>query len=266
MAEVRRAVWLYRRCLGAQLRSTLEYEADFWIMAVAALLTQGVGFVFLWAIFRSIPRINGWAFWDVVLIYSLVVISEGVAVLLGQGIWSLATTVNLGGFDALLMRPYSPLLQVLSSQVGMNGLGNLALGGGLLVGALMHVDVDWSPGRVALGLVLLVSASLVKVGLNIVTNCAAFWLRSPWSMFAFSMHNFGELARFPITIYGPLVRLALTLVLPYAFMSYFPAAAVLSTGSAPWVGLLTPLVAVYCLVLGARVFRAGVARYESSGN
>lgn len=266
MAELRRSVWLYRRCLGAHLRSTLEYEADFWIMSVAALLTQGVGFIFLWAIFRTIPEINGWQFWDVALIYSLVVLSEGVAVLFGQGIWSLAMIVNLGGFDALLVRPYSPLLQVLSSQVGMNGLGNVALGGGMLVGALVHVDIAWSPALVGLGVVLLVSATLVKVGLNVVTNCAAFWLRTPWSMFAFSMHTFGELARFPITIYGPLVRLALTLVLPYAFMSYFPAGVVLSTGNAPWVGLLTPVVAVYCLVLGSRVFRAGVARYESSGH
>lgn len=266
MAELRRAVWLYRRCLGAHLRSTLEYEADFWIMSVAALLTQGVGFIFLWAIFRAIPEINGWQFWDVVLIYSLVVLSEGVAVLLGQGIWSLSMIVNFGGFDALLVRPFSPLLQVLSSQIGMNGLGNVLLGGGLLVGAVAHVDVDWSPGLVALGVVLLVSAPLVKVGLNVLTNCAAFWLRTPWSMFAFSMHTFGELARFPITIYGPLVRLALTLVLPYAFMSYFPAGVVLSTGTAPWVGLLTPVAAVYCLALGAWAFRAGVARYESSGH
>ncbi len=257
---------MYRRCLGAHLRSTLEYERDFWILAVAALLTQGTGLIFLWTVFRSIPEINGWAFWDVALIYSLVVLSEGVAVLVGQGIWSLSMTVNLGNFDALLVRPFSPLLQVLSSQVGMNGLGNLALGGGLLLASLMHIDVPWSPGLVGLGIVLFMGAPFVKIGLNIVTNCAAFWLRTPWSMFAFSMHTFGELARFPITIYGPLVQLVLTLVLPYAFVSYFPASVVLSAGTYPWVGLLTPLVAAYCLFVGARVFRAGVARYESSGH
>ena len=66
---MRRNLWLYRRCLGAQLRATLEYEGDFWIMSVAALLTQGMGFVFLWAIFRAIPQINGWRFWDVVFFF-----------------------------------------------------------------------------------------------------------------------------------------------------------------------------------------------------
>jgi ABC-2 type transport system permease protein len=266
VVEVRRSLRLYRRLLGAHVRATLEYEADFWIMSVSAVLVQGIGVLFLWAIFRSIPEINGWQFWDVVLIYSMVVIAEGLSVLLAQGAWTLAVTVNFGQLDALLLRPYSPVLQVLSSQVGMNGLGNLVLGGALVGIAAGHVDVQWNAGLVALGVVLVIAATGVKIGLNLLTNCAAFWLRSPYSMFAFSMHTFGELARFPITIYGLGVRIVLTAVLPYAFMSYFPAAAVLSDGAARWLGLLTPVVAVYCLWLGARVFRFGLARYESSGH
>jgi len=265
VARFRRAAWLYRRFLGAHLRSTLEYEADFWIMSVAAVLAQGVGVIFLWAIFESIPEINGWQFWDIALIYALVVMSEGLSVLFAQGAWTMSFVVNLGGFDALLVRPFSPLLQVLSSQIGMNGLGNCALGAGLLIGAATHVDVDWSPATVALGLLLVVSAALVKVGLNTATNASAFWIKTPWSMFGFSMHTFGELARFPITIYGVGVRLALAVVLPYAFMSYFPASAVLSTGVAHWLGFLTPLVALYCLAMGAYVFRRGTLRYESTG-
>ncbi len=266
MAELRRKLWLYRRLLGAHVRATLEYEADFWIMSLSAVLVQGIGVVFLWAIFRSIPRINGWQFWDVVLIYALVVVAEGLSVLFAQGAWTMAVTVNLGQLDALLVRPYPPVLQVLGSQVGMNGLGNLVLGGALLFAATSHVDVVWNAGRLALTVLLVISAAGVKVGLNLLTNCAAFWLRSPYSMFAFSMHSLGELARFPITIYGLVVRIAITAVLPYAFMSYFPAAAVLSAGTARWLGLLTPAVAVYCLWLGVAVFRHGLSRYESSGN
>ena len=266
VAELRRNIWLYRRSLGAHFRSTLEYEADFWIMSVAAIFSQGVGVAFLWAIFRAVPDINGWRFWDIVFIYSLVAIGEGIAVIFGQGVWSLSVIVKFGGFDAFLVRPFSPLLQVMSSQIGMNGLGNMALGGILLVASLTHIDVAWTPSVVAMAFVLLLSAPLVKVGLNIVTNCAAFWLKTPWSMFAFAMHSFGELARYPITIYGPAIRLVLSVVLPYAFMSFYPATSITSRGSAPWIGYLTPLVAVYCLYLGVRVFRLGVSRYESAGH
>jgi len=266
LARLRRAAWLYRRCLGAHLRSVLEYERDFWVLSIAAVLTQGVGLIFLSAVFRAIPRFEGWQFWDVALIYSLVAVAEGVSVLLAQGAWTLAWTVNTGELDPLLVRPFSPALQVLSSQVGMNGFGNLAVGGGLLVAAVTHLDVDWTPSRVALGVILLVSAVLTKIGLNFVTNCTAFWLKSPFSMFAFAMHTLGELARFPLTIYNVGVQVVLTLVLPYAFMSYLPATALLRRTSLWPVGLLTPLVAVYTLLLGAWLFRRGLRRYESSGH
>jgi len=266
LGGIRRAIWLYRRCLGAQIRSTMEYESDFWLLAATAVLSQGVGVIFLWAVFRSIPEINGWRIWDVVLMYSLVVVAEGVGSLFAEGSWSMAWVVNLGLLDAILVRPYSPVLQVLSSQVGMNGLGNLALGFGLLGTSLTHVDVDWSPGRVLFSLVLLLSATLVKLGLNLATACAAFWLRTPTSMFPFSMHTLGELTRFPLTIYSLGVQLFLSLALPFAFMSFYPATAVLGRGVNPWLGALTPLVAVYCCTMGAWIFHRGLRRYESSGH
>lgn len=265
MARLRWLLRIYARCLGAHVRSSLEYEHDFWIMSVAAVLTQGVGVIFLWAIFSTIPAINGWQFWEVVLIYSLVVIAEGVSVLLAQGVWSLAPTVNFGELDAVLVRPYPPVLQVLSAEVGMNGLGNVGLGFALLVGSVAHVDVRWTASRIVLGIILLVSACAVKIGLNLATNAVAFWIRSPWSMVPFSLHTLGELTRYPLTIYSLGVRLALSVVLPYAFMSFFPATAILGRGPVPWLGYLTPVLAIYCLALGIGVFNLGLRRYESTG-
>ncbi len=265
LAGAYRAAWLYGRCLRAHLRSTLEYEADFWIMSVTAVVSQGIGVVFLWAIFRRIPVINGWPFWDVVLIYSLVVIAEGISQLFTQGTWNLARVVNTGGLDPVLIRPYSAVLQILSSEVGMNGLGNMALGIGLLTGALTHVHVHWSVWHAAWAVALLISAALVKIGLNLVTNSAAFWLKTPYSMFPFSMHALGELTRFPLTIYSTAIQFFLSVLMPFAFMSFFPATSVLGDRAPAWAGFLTPVVAAYCLFLGVCVFRLGLRRYESSG-
>ncbi len=60
------------------------------------------------------------------------------------------------------------------------------------------------------------------------------------------------------------MRLVLSLVLPYAFMGYFPATAVLSLGDAPWLGLPTPVAAVWCPLLGRWAFHRGPSRYEKS--
>lgn len=266
VARIRRNVWLYRRALGAHARAVLEYEADFWLMAVAAVMTQAVGLIFLWTVFRRIPQINGWGFWEIVLIYALVYVAEGAGSLFFQGTWMLAWQINQGELDRALVRPYSPVLQVMSSEVGFNGLGNMTMGVALIVTALAHLEIDWSPWRVLLALVLLASAVCVKLGLNLASNASAFWIQAPFSTFAFSLHSLGELTRFPIGIYSTVIQGLVTLVLPFAFMSFFPAAALLDHGHIAWVGLLTPVVAAYTLGVGVWIFRVGLRRYESAGN
>ena len=72
--------------------------------------------------------------------------------------------------------------------------------------------------------------------------------------------------RYPITIYAVGVQTVVSLVVPFAFISFFPAAAIFEKGSWQWVGLATPLVALYCVTMAAFIFRRGLARYESAGN
>lgn len=259
-------VWFYRRSLGAHLRAAVEYEADFWLLVVAAVLTQLVGLVFLGAIFARVPHLNGWRFADVVMIFSLVVIAEGVGSLFFEGTWRLAWRVNQGELDYLLVRPYPVVLQVMSGDPGLNGVGNLVTGGAMLGWALTRVDVRWSPALVLGAVVLFVSAITIRVSINLATNASVFWLGGPFSTFAFAMHQVGDLARYPLTVYAIGIRVILTVFMPFAFVSFFPASAILGTGRFGWVGWLTPLVALYCLGVAGFVFRRGLRRYEGAGS
>jgi len=263
---VRRTLWLYRRALGAHLRAALQYESDFWILVVAAMLMQVVGVVFLGAIFSKIPTLHGWSFWDVVLIYAMVTIAEGVGSLFFEGMWRLAWRINQGELDYFLVRPYPVVLQVLSADIGLNGIGNLTSGAILLGLGLAHAHLQWSVGTALLAIALIVSAICVKLAISLATTAASFWLSGPFSVFAYAMHQVGDLARYPITIYGAGLRIAIGLVVPFAFVSFFPISALLGHGDFSWLGLLTPLVAAYCVVVAGQLFRRGLRRYESAGN
>jgi len=274
-SRIGRPVALYARCLAVQIKAVLEYQADFWILMMSSVLMNLVGFVFLWTIFSKIPDVNGWSFWQVVVIYALVIVAEGVGSLFFEGAWNLAFLVNRGELDFMLLRPMSPIAQVMSCAIGMNGLGNLLLGGTLIGISLNHLAIHWTAARIALALVLLVSAIAVKIGLNLATNASAFWIQSPFGAFAYSMHQLGDLARYPITIYALTVQALITVAVPFAFVSFFPAAAVFSKNDwrvggvelpLRWIGLATPLVAAYCLWMGVFLFRRGLRRYESAGN
>ena len=257
---------LYFRLLGAHGRALLEYETDFWIMAVATAFMQVVNIVFLAALFARVPQINGWTFWLVVVMFGMVSLAEGVSSLLSQGVWNLARLIDQGELDYLLVRPYPVVLQVTSSEIATQGLSYTILGG-LMVGvALGHIHVDWTLWRVLFGIVLLAGAIAIKMAINLSTNAVSFWLPSATSMFAVAMNRAGELARFPLSVYPLALKAVLGFVVPFAFISYFPVASLAGTGPSRWTGLLTPLVAVYCVVVALTVFRRGLRRYESAGN
>lgn len=256
---------LYPRFLAIHLRGAMEYKADFWIMMAAAVLTQAVSVVVLTAVFHLIPQLHGWSFWPIVIMFGMVAVGEGVGSLCFEGMWRTAWLINQGDLDYMLVRPYPVLLQVTSSEIGLNGMGNLTTGGAMLVLGIWHSRIHWTPAAVVVGLVLLVSGIAVKVAVSLATNAASFWTAGPSPLFAMAIHQAGELTRYPLTLFPAPLRLLLSTVLPFAFVGYFPAE-YLTGAHALWIALVSPCVAAGCLLLAARVFRRGLLRYESTGS
>ena len=266
LRPARRLVYLYFRCLGQQMKAILAYEADFLVLVFSAFLVQIAGFAFIWTIFQRIPSINGWTFWQVVMMYALIFVTEGVGSLFFEGTWRVAQQVYNGQFDQVLLRPVSPIVQVLAGAVGFNGLGNIMTGGVLMAISLANVPVEWTPSRVLFLVILFISAATIRVSINLATAASAFWVRSPWSMVPMFVHQLGEFAKYPITIYSLGVQALIVIAVPFAFVSFFPTAFLfgMDAWSAP--GLLTPLVAIYCVLFAVWIFRHGLRRYESTGH
>jgi ABC-2 type transport system permease protein len=263
---LRRPLYLYFRCLSQQMKAIMAYEADFVVLMLSAVLVQVSGLAFIWAIFQRIPDVNGWTFWQVVMMYALVFVTEGVGSLFFEGTWRLNWLIYSGQFDQVLTRPLSPIVQVLAGAVGFNGLGNLVTGFVLVAMALANVPLEWTPGRILFLVVLVISASAIRVSINLASAASAFWIRSPWSMFSFAVHRMSEFAKYPISIYALAVQAFIVVAVPFAFVSFFPTAFVFGVDAWSVPGLLTPLVAIYSMAVATWLFRVGLNRYESSGH
>ena len=80
-----------------------------------------------------------------------------------------------------------------------------------------------------------------------------------------------DFTRYPISIYSRGVRVFLTLVIPFAFMNYFPATFLLhKTDGAlqlsPQIGLITPLVGLVWFGMSYAFWRVGIDRYQGTGS
>jgi ABC-2 type transport system permease protein len=264
--SIRRLIYLYFRCLGQQMKANLAYEADFVVMLFSAVIVQIAGFLFIWTIFQRIPTINGWTMWQVVMMYALIFVTEGVGSLFFEGTWRLSNLVYTGQFDQMLVRPLSPIVQVLANAVGFNGLGNIVTGLVLIVIGILNTPVQWTPGRLLMLVILVASAATIRVAINLGSAASAFWIKAPWSMVPMFVHQLGEFAKYPITIYSVAVQALIVIAVPFAFVSFFPTAFIFGVEAWSIQGLLTPLVAIYSVVMAVWLFRVGLRRYESSGH
>jgi ABC-2 type transport system permease protein len=80
------------------------------------------------------------------------------------------------------------------------------------------------------------------------------------------VHQLGEFAKYPITIYSVAVQALIVIAVPFAFVSFFPTAFIFGVDAWCIQGLLTPLVAIYSVLMAVWLFRVGLRRYESSGH
>ncbi len=266
-ARVARIVRLYFRLQFLQLRAHLEYEADFWIGIVGMALTQAAGLVFIWAVFQRIPQVGGWSLWEIALLYALVTISRGLVEIFCDGPWELRRMVNQGEFDRILVRPLSPALQVITQLASIHGIGEVLLGLAITARAVAELRLVWMPWQYGFLLITLLSGVVLMGSINYVTNCIAFWEPAATGAFPYLVYNLAEFARYPLTLYGRLVQLVTTWVLPLAFVSYYPGAILLSKPiPQAWLGYLAPVAAAGAALIAALVWRAGLTRYQSTGH
>ncbi|MDT3427767.1 ABC-2 type transport system permease protein [Paenibacillus forsythiae] len=257
---------LYVRFMKANLIALLEYRLDMMIMIFSSALIHLLGLVFLWVIYQRVPDINGWGLWEVLVVYAMVYVTEGISSFLFEGSWMMNTLVNKGLLDNFLIRPVSPILQILSSRIGVNGIGNILIGTAILIQAVSHISMHWTIPKIIMAVVLLVSAIIIRSSIKLASNSSVFWTQNPGSSFPFMIHSIGEFAKYPVSIYNTVIQGIVTVVVPFAFVSFYPAAYLFDKEVFRYWGLLTPVVAIYCAIGAVTIFNYGLKRYESAGN
>lgn len=264
---VRKNLRLYMKLQLVQIRAAVEYRADFWIGIVGAMLQQGAGLVFISALFTQIPEVAGWTVWNIAILYGLAMLPKGLTELFCDGPWTLRGKVNSGEFDRVLVRPVSPALQSATAIVSIHGFGQVILGVVVLSMGLSRSDIIlqwWTIPYLA----LVVISSAVMIGaLNFVINMTGFWEPSAQSALPTMLALLIDFAKFPLDIYTMVIRGLVTVVMPYAFVSYFPALLLLGRDTPwRWLGLATPLVTLLVLRFTSWLWGKALNRYQGVGH
>jgi ABC-2 type transport system permease protein len=263
------SVVLWRRLVGAQVRSQLQYRTSFVLDAAGAFLISFIDFLAVLVIFHNTTRLGVWSVQEVAFLYAMSSIAFALTDLLVGHFDQFPQKIRDGNFDILLVRPRSTLFQVIGSDFQLRRLGK-ALQGALVLGyALSALTIPWTAGRVAM-LVLMVPAAIVIFGsVWTVGSCLAFWTTDGGEFTNAFTYGGNFLAQYPIDIFSTWMRRFLAYLVPLAFVCYFPALYILDKpdplGLSRWLQFASPLVALLGVAVAGLTWRFAVRHYRSAG-
>lgn len=167
----------------------------------------------------------------------------------------------------MLVRPVSPVLQVLTQAFGIQGFGTVLVGAAILVRAMRELHLAWGVGEWALLAATLLGGTVLLGAVNLATSSSAFWEPASTSALPFTVQNLAEFAKFPLTLYGRFVQVLLTWVLPFGLVTYYPSTVLLGRPDAHlWLGWLAPLAGPAMAVVAGVIWQCGLGRYQGAGH
>lgn len=246
-------------------KARLAYRADFLTAVFASFAGTAASFAVVLLLFSRFPHLAGWSFSEVVFLYGFSLLPYGLFSVLSLNLYEFADRyLTEGRFDRILLRPVSPLFQVLFESFRLESLQEVVTGCLAIAWAWPRLP-DPSPWGLALLPLWAVFGATIYLSIFACLTAASFWIEDRIGL-APPVFNLMAFGRYPITIYDLKVRFLISTVIPFAFASFYPTALVLRRGEYLPLFWAVPLVAALTGWAAVSLWRAGIRRYGSTGS
>lgn len=261
---------LYRRLVGARLRSQMQYKASFALQVAGNFAGNFVELLAIFILFRHFSSLGGWSVGEVAFLFGLSGISFGIAHSIGAGFATFSAQIVRGEFDRVLTRPVGTLLQVLASDVQLYRIGSI-LQGVIAFGIALHLThVQWSLGRALYVPIVIVAAAILFTALFALEATLCFWTTEATEVVNAFTYGGTTLAEYPIHIFDSWLRRAFLYVIPLGLIIYEPALYLLRKPDPldlpPLVRFLGPLSSLAFAAVAWYAWTLGVRHYRSTGS
>ncbi|MFF3307156.1 ABC transporter permease [Streptomyces sp. NPDC002952] len=268
--RVREALRAYRMIAAMWIRSTMAYRASFAMTAFGNFAATALDFAAILLMFSQVHRLGGYSLPEVAFLYGLSGAAFGLADLAMGSMDRLGRRVRDGTLDTLLVRPVPVLAQVAADRFALRRLGRITQGLLVLGWAVAALDIAWSPLKVLLIPVTLLSGGAIFAAVFVAGAAFQFVAQDASEVQNSFTYGGNTLLQYPPTVFAKDLVRGVTFVLPLAFVNWLPALYVLGRpyplDLPAWVAFTPPLVAAGCCALAGLAWRVGLRSYRSTGS
>ncbi len=238
---------------------TYRTQAISW-MLLAGLGTVGI-FISISVIYTVSNGLPGWTYFQLLTLSAMTEISTGL-------IWyilnphRIVTSMRDGEIDQLLLKPYNPIIVLLTKYGYKYMIGTVISGLVLFIYALSNIKFNMS--------ILLVYIPIYIVGM--IASIFAILAITLASYVKFKSGNYlnlgiilaQEAARYPVNIYGIIGIVLLSIIIPAAFTSFFPALILFGKVNYIFAGLMILISSILAIIFYTASTHL-IKHYESGG-
>ncbi|MBC6356704.1 hypothetical protein ERK19_04980 [Lactobacillus helsingborgensis] len=243
----------------------VTHRLDFFLSLISIFLNQGLSLIFLYIIITKIPNLKGWDFKQLILIYGLFLLNKGTADFFSSGAYNIESYVRNGTLDNFIIHPLPVLLQIFSSQFDFFQFINILTGLAFLGYSVALKTIEFNFFNLAIIIFFQVVSVITIFYLRVLTMCVTFWTQTGYPI-SVTVDNLSNFSKYPLSIYNKILLNMLIYLLPYGFLSYFPALILLKLGGRIKIIGISFLIIVCVCSVSLFTWRRGLARYESSGH
>lgn len=241
----------------------LAYRADFVLSVLVSFLFSAMGPLFQFLLYTNSSGYPGWS-WDEILVFQGVLILTGglCETVFGSLRWQIDSLMERGEFDRLLLKPWPPLMLLMTSGFNASGFGSVLVGAGATIWAVARLGFPGGGIGIAVFLVFLAARIALQASAHILY--CFFTVRWVYTM------RLGEImdkilgwGNYPVEVFPRFLRMIFTTVLPFSVACYWPSKALL--GPVGWMSLASLTGLGLFLAFTLFLWKGQLAKYTSAG-
>ncbi|MFC4563484.1 ABC transporter permease [Nocardiopsis mangrovi] len=260
----------YVRLAWTWCRAVAQYPVSLALLTAAQAAAMAAELAAVTFAFGHAGRMAGFGVSEAVLVYGLAALAFSLADFLLGSVEQLGEHIRKGSFDAMLIRPVSPLIQLATDEFSPRRLGKVVPSAAALCWALAVLDIDWTAQRVLMLPLLIASGTVICSSIWVIGACVQFFVIDAREVANSVTYGGQALTEYPLAVYGRAVATAVTFTVPLAFVSWQPALFLLGLpdpfGLPGWLRYAPPAVAALMWAAAAAVWRSGLRHYRSTGS
>lgn len=241
----------------------MEYRANFIAAFLGPLLYGGSYILVLYSIISKVPKIAGWNFDQLLVLYSLSQLLYFLSWLLYRpSIGNFPQLVRTGKFDSVLKLPVNSKFIVSFKYQSISSVIPVLIWGLTFVYAIRNLTIN--PVDAFLFLVLSSSGLYILYNITFLAASLSFWIIEASDLVGL-VEDVRDFSVYPISIFPLAAQVFLTFIIPTILIVYVPATAIMNRLNWQFAGISIGM-AIATFVLSQKIWNIGLKRYSSASS